>query len=60
MQNPVYDLKIEQFVELRPYMRYFPHILCRDISVEQWESALKLSTTVEEYATIVKSRQRIA
>ena len=58
--NPVYDMKSETFVELKPYMQYISNILTRYVTPEVWESSLKNSRTADEYEFILEVRKRMA
>lgn len=58
MKNPVYDMNQQKFVELRPYMDWVGDIITSKVTEDQWEDALRLSCTDEQYELILKGRTR--
>jgi hypothetical protein len=56
----IYDMKNEKWVVLRPWMMYSSWHLTQKVTDEQWEEALKASLSEEEYAMILKGRNRNA
>lgn len=54
----VYHMNLEKFVVLRPYMRWVPDVLKRDVTEDQWEDALREACTPAEYAQVLKGRER--
>lgn len=55
----VYDMDQLKFVQLRPYMKWTPHIIKSGLSDEVWEQALKDSVTDEQYVLILNGRNRM-
>lgn len=54
----VWYLSGQEFVILRPWMRYCPEFNTRNISEDEWETALKESVSEQEYQMILNSRER--
>lgn len=56
--NLIWDFDKQEWIMLRPYMRWVPKYSTRTFTEDQWEAALRLSVTDSEYAAILEGRRR--